>query len=197
MNSVFCLIAGYLIGGIPFGLLITKLVKGIDPRSIGSGGTGATNVSRALGKGWGIVVLLLDAAKGYMPVIFLAPLLMPENRELGGILLAVAAMAGHVWTPYAGFRGGKGVAAAAGAMGAINPLSLLFALGAWAITVIIFRFVSLASVVAAIMFPIIVWRFSGEVTSVVYGGALIAVFLIYTHRQNFKRILAGTESKLF
>ncbi|MBU1637663.1 glycerol-3-phosphate 1-O-acyltransferase PlsY [bacterium] len=197
MNSLFCLIAGYLIGGIPFGILIARLVRGIDPRTVGSGGMGATNVSRALGKKWGIFVLLLDASKGYFPVVFLAPLLMPENSALGGMLLAVSAMAGHVWTPYAGFRGGKGVATAAGAMGAINPISLFFALGIWLITVVIFRFVSLASVMAAIVFPVIAWRIEGELTPIVYGGAMIALFLIYTHRHNFKRIFAGTESKLF
>ena len=197
VNILFCLVAGYLVGGIPFGLLITRIVKGIDPRSIGSGGTGATNVSRTLGKKWGIVVLLLDAAKGYFPIVFLTPLLMPENLSLGSMLLAASAMAGHVWTPYAGFRGGKGVATAAGAMGAIDPFSLVFALGIWVLTVVVFRFVSLASVMAAIVFPVIAWRIAGEITPIVYGGILIALFLIYTHRHNFKRIFSGTESKLF
>lgn len=197
MSFLLCLIAGYLIGGIPFGILIAKFVKGIDPRTTGSGGSGATNVSRSLGKKWGIFVLLLDASKGYFPVAFLAPLIMPEHPDLAAILIAVSAMAGHVWTPYAGFRGGKGVATAAGAMGAIYPLALFFSLGIWAITAIIFRYVSLASVMAAFVFPVIVWRLEGELTLLVYGGALIALFLVYTHRHNFKRIFSGSESKLF
>jgi glycerol-3-phosphate acyltransferase PlsY len=197
VSLVFCLVAGYLIGGIPFGIIIARLIKGVDPRTIGSGGSGATNVSRVLGKKWGIVVLLLDAAKGYLPVIFLSPVISPENPSLGGVLIAVAAMAGHVWTPYAGFRGGKGVSTAAGAMLAIDPIALLFSMGIWALTMIIFRYVSLASVMAAVMFPLIAWRIESELTPVVYGSVVIACFLIYTHRNNFKRIIAGSESKFF
>jgi glycerol-3-phosphate acyltransferase PlsY len=197
VSLVFCLIAGYLIGGIPFGIIIAHLIKGVDPRTIGSGGSGATNVSRVLGKKWGVVVLLLDASKGYLPVIFLSPIISPENTALGGVVIAVAAIAGHVWTPYAGFRGGKGVATAAGAMLAIDPIVLLFSMGIWVLTMIFFRYVSLASVMAAVMFPLFAWRIERGITPVVYGGVLIACFLIYTHRNNFRRIIAGSESKFF
>jgi acyl phosphate:glycerol-3-phosphate acyltransferase len=197
VSLVICLAAGYLIGGIPFGIMIARLIKGVDPRTIGSGGMGATNVSRVLGKKWGIVVLLFDAAKGYLPVIYLSPMISPEDPSLGGVVIAVAAMAGHVWTPYAGFRGGKGVATAAGAMLAIDPVALAFSLGVWVLTMIIFRYVSLASVMAAVMFPLIAWRIERDLSPVVCGSFLIACFLIYTHRNNFKRILAGSESKFF
>ena len=112
-------------------------------------------------------------------------------------MIAVAAMAGHVWTPYAGFPGGKGVATAAGAMLAIDPPALLFSMGIWALTMIIFRYVSLASVTAAAVFPFVAWRIDRGLTPVVFGSVLIACFLAYTHRQNFKRIIAGTESKFF
>lgn len=197
MSFVLCALIGVLIGGIPFGIVVSRAVRGIDPRQIGSGTSGATNVSRALGKGWGIVVLVLDACKGYLPVKYLAPLLMQDDPTQGGLILAVAATAGHVWTPYARFRGGKGVATAAGAMLALNPASLLLALGIWAIVVAIFRFVSLGSLLAAICFPVIAWRINPDEMGVVKAGALIAVLLIFTHRANLLRILRGTENRLF
>ena len=131
MNLLLVLLAGYLIGGLPTGILFCRAIKGVDPRSIGSGSSGATNVSRVLGKKWALVVLFIDALKGYLPVKFLAPLLSPEHFALASVLMTIGVIAGHVWTPYASFRGGKGVATAAGALLALQPLAVVIALAVW------------------------------------------------------------------
>ena len=141
-------VASYLLGSIPTGFLWGK-ARGIDVRTVGSGNIGATNVMRALGKGPGIAVLLLDAAKGFLPV-FLAPRLFTEvDRNALQIVCCVCVIAGHNWTCWLKFKGGKGIATSAGALLAFLPLPLLCALGVWLIVFAIWRYVSLASICAA------------------------------------------------
>jgi acyl phosphate:glycerol-3-phosphate acyltransferase len=197
VSLALTLICGFLIGGFPTGIIACRLVKGVDPRTIGSGGMGATNVSRVLGKKWAAAVLLIDALKGFLPVQFLAPLLVPETQLVAArLIMSAAVIAGHVWTPYAGFRGGKGVATAAGAMLAIDPVSLLSALAAWGIVFAIGHIVSVASVVAALVFPIAMFTFGSESPAYRTVSVLLAAFLIYTHRSNLKRLLHREEKPL-
>lgn len=187
-----------MIGGIPTGIWISKFVAGKDPRAEGSGSSGATNVSRVLGKKWGIIVLLLDALKGFAPVFWLAPLIFQEDLLGAQVIMACCAVMGHVFTPYANFKGGKGVATAAGAMAAVDPLALLFSLGVWVIAFVVTRRVSPASIVAAMAFPVLMWRLHDGVPTIkILGGVMIAAFLIYTHRQNIVRLFLGTEPRFF
>ena len=131
MSVYLAALIGYLVGGIPTGIWLSKLIAGKDPRASGSGSSGATNVSRVLGKKWGIVVLLLDALKGFAPVFWLAPLIFSENLVEVKIVIACTAVMGHVFTPYAKFKGGKGVATAAGAKGWVSDLAFMPEEGPW------------------------------------------------------------------
>jgi glycerol-3-phosphate acyltransferase PlsY len=189
---------GYVIGGIPTGIWLSKLIAGKDPRASGSGSSGATNVSRVLGKKWGVLVLLLDALKGFAPVFWLAPLIFSEVLVEAQVVMACMAVMGHVFTPYAKFKGGKGVATAAGAMAAISASALGYALIVWAIVFAVARRISPASMFAAASFPVfLVTGKQAQPPIVIASGVVIAGFLFYTHRQNIARLLSGTEPRFF
>jgi len=189
------LILGYMIGGLPTGLLLCRIVKGEDPRAHGSGSTGATNVSRVLGKKWAVLVLIIDILKGFLPVKLLVPLISPDSLAWGMLLMAVGLVAGHVWTPYAGFRGGKGVATAAGAILGIDPLALLIALSIWVLFFLPFRIVSLASMTAAISLPFIMFILGGRPAPALIAAILLAGFIVFTHRANIQRLIKGEEKR--
>jgi glycerol-3-phosphate acyltransferase PlsY len=191
-----CAIVGYFIGGIPTGIWLTKAIAGKDPRMVGSGSSGSTNVSRVLGKKWGIVVLVVDALKGYLPVALLAPVISQTDVSQGQAFMAVGCVAGHVFTPYARFKGGKGVATAAGAMSAVQLSALAWSLVVWAIVFALGRRVSASSVAAAAAFPVMLWISKPRPQqSIIVCGVILAVFLIYTHRENIQRLLNGTEPR--
>lgn len=196
MIAFLSLLIGYLIGGFPTGILCGKFVKGVDPRTIGSGSSGATNVSRALGKKWAIVVLLIDGLKGYLPVHFLVPILAPDYSALSAALMTVGLTAGHVWTPYAGFRGGKGVAVAAGAMIALDGQSVLIGMALWLVLFFIFKIVSVASVCAGFAFALAVWLLPDRPLEIRLVAIFLALFLAFTHRSNLSRIIHGEEKRL-
>ena len=213
---LWCLIA-FAFGSIPFGVLLAKLKK-VDLRTVGSGNTGATNVGRALGKRWGILCFVLDAAKGATPVL-LAGLLAKTIGEQAGALapsaasgwlaVGVAAILGHVFSPFLNFKGGKGVATACGALLAMWPLMtipVLVAAGVFVVMILSLRFMSLASMVAAIAIPstTLILGLAGESTQTPSGsvlpqtitGLVIAFMVVWRHRSNLKRILDGTEPKV-
>lgn len=196
-----CCIACYLIGSIPTGILVVRLFKGVDIRQLGSGSSGATNVTRALGLRYGILVLIVDTAKGFLPTFFLAPWLiqswqLPMSVVLLKIILGLSAIAGHVWTIFGHFRGGKGVGTGAGVIFAISPVSTLICLAVWAITVAITRFVSVASMVAAVSFPIVVFSIGSVDRSLQAFSILLPVLIIFTHRKNIVRLLKGDEHRI-
>lgn len=194
MIFVCAIIIAYCIGAIPTGIIFCRILKGTDPRSIGSKSMGATNVARVLGYKWGVFVLFIDILKGYLPVVLLAPVMFaPEQLELGKVLIGAAAVSGHVWTIFAGFRGGKGVGTAAGVLLALDWPSVLVCLGIWLIIFIAFRIVSLASMGAAIAFPMLIWLSGGRSMELKIASIIFALFLIYTHRTNIARLIAGTE----
>jgi acyl phosphate:glycerol-3-phosphate acyltransferase len=198
MKLVFLALLGYAIGGIPTGIWLCRIVKGEDPRDSGSGTSGATNVSRVLGKKWAIVVLIVDALKGYLPVRFLVPALAePSQIALAGAVMAVCLVMGHIWTPYAGFRGGKGVATAAGAMAAMDPFALLLAFGVWLIVFLLGRIVSVASLSAVLALPMIMLILRNRPAEILIAVIAIALLLFYTHRGNLARLMRGEEKKLF
>jgi glycerol-3-phosphate acyltransferase PlsY len=189
-----CAVASYLLGSIPTGY-VWCLARGIDIRKVGSGNIGATNVMRALGKPIGITVLLIDAAKGWVPVM-VAPIFFPQvDRSSLQILCTVSVVAGHNWTCWLRFKGGKGVATSGGALLAMLPVPLACALAVWGILFAIWRYVSLASIGAAVAVPVATAVFTRDVPLIVFTAVLGAV-TIYKHRSNIQRLLAGTENRV-
>jgi glycerol-3-phosphate acyltransferase PlsY len=190
----------YLLGSIPFGYLIVRAGGGGDVRETGSGGTGATNVTRRAGKRAGLLTLLLDALKGGAAV-FVARLLLAEGFGVDWWVAAaaVAAVVGHVFPVWLGFRGGKGVATGLGVFALLAPLALLCALPVFVLVVWATRYVSLGSIVTAALMPLAVLALGAArgaesmpvLTAASVGGALI----IFTHRANIGRLLRGEESK--
>ena len=202
MLPVLLLLAAYFLGSIPFGYLIVRAKERTDVRESGSGGTGATNVSRSAGKAAGLLTLLLDAAKGTAAVILARSLLAPGfDASLWVVLAGLAAMAGHIFPVWLGFRGGKGVATGLGVFLGLAPLavacvSLVFVGVVWAT-----RYVSLGSMTAAAALPVTIWSLSDRAVSSASSRATIIAavlgcgLIIFTHRANIVRLLRGTESK--
>jgi glycerol-3-phosphate acyltransferase PlsY len=192
--TAFAVAASFAAGSIPFGPLIAKAVGRVDLRTVGSGNVGATNVGRALGLRWFVAVLLLDAAKGALPVLLLPRALGRPGDEWLAVGCAVAAVLGHVFSPFLGFRGGKGVATAAGAVAAASPLVAGLGAAVFGIVLLLFRFVSLASVCAALALPAIAWA-AGSPAVTAFGG-IAAVVVLLRHRTNLARIASGSEPRV-
>lgn len=202
MRPVLILIAAYFLGSIPFGYLVVRALAGADVRETGSGGTGATNVSRRAGKLAGVVTLVLDALKGVLAVV-LARMFLTEDFGVNWWVAAsaVLAIAGHCFPVWLGFRGGKGVATGIGAFLVLSPLAVACAGVVFIAVVWATRYVSLGSITAAAVLPLSIWILSRYVkplhapapllTAAVAGSALI----IFMHRANIVRLLSGTESK--
>lgn len=191
------LLIAYLVGSIPFGLLIARWVAGVDVRTVGSGNVGATNVGRVLGKGGFAGVLLLDAAKGAAPVLLLPPLLAtePDRLALLAVLAGVGAILGHVFSVFLRFKGGKGVATTAGVIIALSPLTAAVTLAVFGLAVLLGRMVSLASVVASLSFPLAVYAVEGT-GPLLWMAVAVALLVVVRHRGNLARIAAGTEPRI-
>lgn len=200
---LLCLAGAFLCGSLPFGYWAGKL-RGIDIRQHGSGNIGATNVIRVCGKGIGLPVFALDMAKGWLPVVLAgrfaaAAVTNAEALTAVGVGAGLAAILGHMFTPWLGFKGGKGVATAAGVLLGIAPVAMFVALAAWIIVVFTTKFVSLASIVAVLAVPtamaVQMWR-AAHWNAVLLGfGILLAILVIARHRANIQRLIAGTENK--
>jgi glycerol-3-phosphate acyltransferase PlsY len=202
-------IGAYLLGSIPFGLLIAK-AYGKDLRSIGSGNIGATNVSRALGRKWAYVCFALDVLKGFVPMLVTMFIAKPAGIVMLLLWLVVgcAAISGHIFPIYLKFKGGKGVATSFGVALGLWPyytICALFAITIWVLVVLIWRYVSLASIAASVSFPLvltftIILKQSWDLFSLwplLIAATAIPLMVIIRHRENIKRLRAGTESKIF
>ncbi len=200
MSYLLTALAAYLIGSIPTGYLMAR-AKGVDIRNVGSGNIGATNVFRILGKGPGIAVLLIDALKGYLPARFLPALFLPNvagqdsRYQYLAIVAGFFAIIGHNYTCWLRFKGGKGVATSAGVLIAWVPMAFLIALGSWLVVLGVSRFVSLASILAALVLPLAVWG-TGEPGLMIGIATVISALAIYKHRANIQRLRAGTENRI-
>jgi len=184
----------YLLGSIPFGYLLVRIFKKQDIRSFGSGNIGATNVARTGAKGLGIATLLLDLGKAFAAVE-IARHVAPANYDLA-VAAAIAAILGHCFPIWLGFQGGKGVASALGVCLALTWQSAVGILIVFAIIVLLTRFVSLASVIAAASLPIFAFYFVPQRTPIIIAGFLfIPLLIIVKHHANIRRLLAGTESR--
>lgn len=213
-GQLLAVVGAYLVGAVPVGYLLVRALKGIDVRTVGSGAVGATNVARVLGKRAFFAVFCLDALKGLLPCVAAglvvkhaaAANLMPEYAwprdpaPLLVVLCALAAIAGHNWPVYIGFRGGKGVATTFGALIYVAPEALLFAVPAWGLAALIWRYVSLASMLAALAaVGGVLWRNAGRMGEAKYAVAFVclaAVAVILRHRGNIARLCKGEEPKL-
>jgi acyl phosphate:glycerol-3-phosphate acyltransferase len=185
-------IAGYLIGGIPFGLII-GILAGIDVRKVGSRNIGATNVNRVLGKKLGILTLICDSAKGFLP-IWLAWHFLPASsgRELAVALSGVMAVVGHMFPAYLQFRGGKGVATGLGVFLFLSPWVIAISLAIFLAAVRLTGFVSIGSLVSAALVPL--WLYLFGASNIATGAAAIITVLIWIkHHENIKRLLHGEE----
>lgn len=184
----------FVLGSIPFSQLVARL-RGIDLRSVGSGNIGATNLARALGYGAGALGLLLDALKGATAVVLARALPGDASTPAIQSLAAVLSVAGHAFTPWLGFRGGKGVATGAGAFAVLAPLATLCSALVFAVVVSLGRMVSLASVLAAATLPVAAY-FLGAPRPAIAGAAAVAALVVARHRENLVRLVRGTESRL-
>jgi glycerol-3-phosphate acyltransferase PlsY len=204
MRPVFVAIAAYLIGSIPFGYLIVRMSGGGDVRQTGSGGTGATNVSRRAGKAAGILTLVLDALKGAAAVLIAKALLddgPAANRGWWVGAAAVLVIIGHIFPVWLGFRGGKGVATGAGVFLVTAPFALLGAGLVFVAIVSLTRYVSLGSITAAAVIPLFLWlqhlliQPVADIKPLLTSTAVGALLIIFAHRGNITRLIGGTESK--
>jgi len=205
--------AAYLAGSIPFGLIV-GLSRGVDPRKAGSGNIGATNVGRLLGVKYFFIVFVLDVLKGLLPMLAASIILShnsaPADRSAGDnllhLLVAFGAIAGHMFSIFLGFKGGKGVATSAGVAFGLYPFFTFAGLASFAIWLVVFgltRYISLASIVAAVILPFAFigighfagWDVFGRQLPLLIFASVIAVLIVWRHRSNITRLRAGTETK--
>jgi acyl phosphate:glycerol-3-phosphate acyltransferase len=190
----------YLLGGIPFGVVIGRRFFGVDVSLQGSGNTGATNVFRVLGWKAAVPSAILDIAKGAVAALLAIWLADPrwgvEWRDWFAIAAGMAAVLGHMYSPYRGLRGGKGVATAAGVIIVLQPWAIVILLAIFIGLIAVFRIVSVASVLSAIAYPVLVWLlYSGRPAFVIFAIAA-AVSVIWAHRANLRRIFHGEEPRI-
>jgi acyl phosphate:glycerol-3-phosphate acyltransferase len=199
---ILIIFVSYLLGSIPTGFVVAR-ARGIDIRIVGSGNIGATNVFRFLGVPAGVLVLLTDAAKGWLAV-WLAPLVMQAAAggpvdasavDISRVVAGIAAVLGHNYTVWLKFKGGKGIATSAGVLVALVPFALLVALGAWVAVFAFSRYVSLASITGAFVLPFAV-ALLGYSTLLIVVTAIMAALAIYKHKGNISRLLNGTENRI-
>jgi len=188
------LLASYLLGAIPTSYLVSRIFAKIDLRQHGSGNLGATNLYRVLGWRYALPVALFDMAKGAIPVLAFAPRV--SGSALFALACGAAAIAGHVFSVFVGFKGGKGVATAAGVMLGLTPLALGAAALVWAVLVRLTGYVSLGSIAAAALLPLAVYFLERPVQpEVLWTTVAIAAGVILLHRRNIERLLKGTENR--
>ncbi len=192
MTFIIVLLAAYLIGAIPTGLLLTRLAGGGDIRNTGSGNIGATNVYRTVGRKLGALTLVGDAAKGALPVLLAVTVLGYDHSHTGAV--AVAAFLGHCFPVYLGFKGGKGVATALGIYLVLSPPAMLGAFLVFVGLVWKWRYISLGSISAAAAIPLLVWLFEGSLP-LLLATLVISCIVILRHRTNIQRLLRGSENK--
>lgn len=213
-NMLLVVLLSYIVGSIPTAVMLSKWRHGFDIRTKGSGNAGGTNVFRVLGWKSGVFVMVMDALKGVVATTLIARLFwdpsLPfynqtpfDDFTVVQLICGAAAMVGHVWTIFAGFRGGKGIATGAGMLLGVAPTEFLVSIIIFAVVLYASRYVSLGSIAAAVAFPLsLIVRyniFMDEIPSyhtLVYFSAGVALFLIYSHRTNIRRLIAGTENKI-
>jgi len=196
IQFLIVILISYTIGSIPTGYLIVKSKTGQDIREVGSGSTGATNVKRVLGKKWFFAVLLLDAFKGALPVV-LATLFATIGISYGiaPVLAAIAVIIGHSKSCFLSFKGGKSVASGVGTILALNWQVGLIIAAIWSVITYTTKYVSAGSIIALLISPFVMYFFHSPIAYVIYCAAG-AIYIVYLHRENIKRLLNGNENKV-
>jgi glycerol-3-phosphate acyltransferase PlsY len=192
LNLVLVALIAYTLGGIPFGYLFVRFVMGKDIRTMGSGNIGATNVHRSAGRGAGVIVLLLDILKGFLAVWIAS--ILTRNISLGLALAAVAVMIGHSFPVFLRFKGGKAVACFIGAFLYIAPIPLLAVLVIFVLIVTLSKYISLGSILSALLFPVAIWLIMHPPTPILLSAIFAALLITYRHKANIQRIIAGNEN---
>ncbi|TAL70191.1 MAG: glycerol-3-phosphate 1-O-acyltransferase [Bacteroidetes bacterium] len=212
ISLAIIVVLSYLVGSIPSAILVSKRVFGFDIRERGSGNMGSTNAIRILGWKWGLLVQTADIMKGVIPVVIIANLLGQDIKIGSGeffehitvvrMFAGVSAIAGHVWSVFAGFRGGKGINTTAGVLIAIAPIDVFISIGIFIIAVLLSGYISLGSISAAVTVPLsMVFRYNilndyiPGYQVLLFFSIGIALLILYTHRSNIKRLLKGTENR--
>lgn len=204
LSIITIIFLSYLAGSIPTSIIMSKLTRGIDIRDYGSGNAGATNAIRVLGWKIGIIVIIVDVGKGILATLLISKLRIdpvPISYNLVQIIAGLSAVLGHIWTIFAGFKGGKGVGTAAGMLFSLYPLAGIICLLVFAIVLLGGRYVSVASMCAAISLPIVIlllnkffnYSISNELF---YFAIFMAALIVFTHRSNIKRLIKGEENRI-
>ncbi len=191
--AVVAAVASYLVGAIPTSFVVVRAVKGVDLRTVGSGNLGATNLYRLLGWRYAIPVGIFDILKGAIPVAVFGPL--AGLGALGSTALGVIAVAGHVFSAFVSFKGGKGVATGGGVILGLAPLAFLVALAVWIVVVRVSGYVSLGSILSALVLPPAIWLLHPGRREIVLPVAVLALLVVWLHRANIRRLLDGTENR--
>ena len=192
-HSLIFVLVAYLFGALPIGLLVGRMVKGIDVRDYGSGNIGASNVWRTLGPLWGVVVFLADFCKGYFPTL-LAGRVHDVSPWLP-VLVGLAAVLGHNFSPFLKFKGGKGVATSLGVVYGLSPVAAALGFALWGVCLLITRYISVSSMIAAVATSLLLIGLNRDLPHVLFA-ILVASFVIVKHRSNMTRLKAGTEPKV-
>lgn len=196
IENLLLLAAAYLLGAIPFGLLLTRWLTGKDPRQFGSGNIGATNASRTGGKKVGLLTLIADIAKGALPVAIAVQLAgNGPDREWLIAATAVAAFIGHIFPVYLRFKGGKGVATMFGVLIPWEPTVGLIAFAVWLVALAVWRYVALASILAGMTLPLAAWLLGASLPAIL-ACMLFCALMAVRHRSNVERMLAGNENRV-
>lgn len=186
-------LASYLLGSLPTSWMVVKLVKGEDLRKLGSGNLGATNLYRQLGWRWALPAALIDMGKGIIPVLVFGP--RTGGGEIMALLLGITAVLGHVFSIFVNFKGGKGVATGAGVLIGLAPWAALVAIVVWGVVVKLSGYVSLGSLLGAVILVPALWLLYPDRRELVWPFALLALMIVVLHRANIQRLLKGTEHR--
>ena len=201
MKELFLIILAYLIGSIPTALIISKKFFGIDIRDFGSGNMGATNAFRVLGPKYGTIIMVLDVLKGIFAVglFYFLPYYLTNELERTNFMmgLGLAAVVGHIFPVFANFKGGKGVATLLGMLIAVQPIIAVCCIGVFLFVLFLTRYVSLSSILGAIMLPVcVLWIWNEHEMSYRIFALLVALLVIITHQKNISRLLKGAENRI-
>ncbi len=191
MEIVSIIIISYLIGSIPTAYLVGRIFGKVDIRTVGSGNVGASNVFRVVGKIAGISVLIIDILKGFLPVLIVH---CQGFDTLTEIVAGLGAISGHVWTVFLKFKGGKGVATGLGVFLGLAPLPVLIILALFIIVVAISKYISLGSLIGAVLLPLLLFLFATERAIIIFG-TVVSLLIIIKHIPNIKRLMIGQEHK--
>ena len=193
LHSLVFVLVSYLFGALPIGLLVGRMVKGIDVRDYGSGNIGASNVWRTLGPFWGVAVFLFDFCKGFFPTL-LAGRVHDVSPWLP-VLVGLAAILGHNFSPFLRFKGGKGVATSLGVVYGLSPPAAAVGFAVWGLCLLVTRYISVSSMIAAVVTSLVLIGLNRDLPHVLFA-LLVAFFVVIKHRSNMARLKAGTEPQV-